>query len=722
MVSFVRKRRNEDREELFEDFCDSFYLDGDDNDRELFRSAISRSTSTPNNQSAQNKQGHNRHHRSTGNARMYNPEGKNLAKAPYRFVALDNRVAQPEAEVKQHWSKNALLDVPIDNGICASLDIEWTFVTPVLIGEEDGDRDVPLTINEKPVIPGSTLRGLMRSIAEVLGHAKLTQVNLHHQYGFRDFTHREHAAADAKGRNEVLAGWLEYRETDEVGKSNFAISPAGKPIPIKIRQLNSGQQSDAEFRYNWLRNSMWKRYSTYGMTRGKTVDFKKKITVSEATGVLVVSDTSPTITNDRRKWLTKLEREDNGQGPGKGEQKKREHLFLEPQSAPVQLTHKQWDLFERINSKPSRNRPEPTGNWATLRTTLGIGEEDQTRRGRIPIFYVGEPGSDEKAFEFGLVRMFKRPHKKTVKDAIPPSHALSLADFEPDFVEALFGYVHEDENADNAQQLAGRIACGMAVCTTDPADIEQIPKSKPITAVLGAPRASYAPFYLQGQEKDWSSDHVRIAGRKRYPVRFANGADLPKLEKTINGLATPTDKRNREVESRMVFLAPKPGKSLQFSGQIKLHNVTRAELGLVIKTLLLGTDPDPKTWHLLGRAKMAGAGQCRVTRISGQIETIGGISSEVDWQRGKDLDDFKDHLDALSHHMRSEIPGWPDVPQVKELMAVSDPSNWHDKSDRLKYMILKDHNRLREIVKAHVRDAPPSDINEQHRALPGADA
>ena len=42
---------------------------------------------------------------------------------------------------------------------------------------------------------------------------------------------------------------------------------------------------------------------------------------------------------------------------------------------------------------------------------------------------------------------------------------------------------------------------------------------RPEKTVMGAPKASYAPFYLSGAEKDWSSATAQLAGRKRYLAR-----------------------------------------------------------------------------------------------------------------------------------------------------------------------------------------------------------
>jgi len=324
-----------------------------------------------------------------------------------------------------------------------------------------------------------------------------------------------------------------------------------------------------------------------------------------------------------------------------------------------------------------------------LRDTLGIDQKDEARHGRLPVFYVGQLGA--KGFEFGLVRMFKRAHSRQVQDALPSSHHLPKADFKPDFVEALFGFVHENIPENAATQLAGRVACGMAT-----------------------------PFYLQGQEKDWSSDTVRIAGRKKYPVRYEDSnVPLKKIETVLKGLVPASERRNREIESRMVFLSPKAGKNLTFKGRIKLHNATRAELGLILMSLLLGTKTNPETWHLVGRGKTAGAGQCRVTGLSGVVQSIGGKTQEVTWSRKGAIDPLTPYFDALSRHMGEQIPRWPEVPQVDELMAMSIPANWKGKTDRLKYMTLKDHGRLKEIVKAHIRHDPPNDIERNHRTLPG---
>lgn len=144
---------------------------------------------------------------------------------------------------------------------------------------------------------------------------------------------------------------------------------------------------------------------------------------------------------------------------------------------------------------------------------------------------------------------------------------------------------------------------------------------------MGAPRASFAPFYLRGRYKDYSSPEpaTRLAGRKRYAPRFP-GETTATAEAAITGLLkrqiTRIEEDSRKplspkVQSRLSFLRPGAGeRELRFSGDLRLDNVSAAELGAVLWALTHGGDPAKPYRHMMGRGKPFGAGQMRVDRLS----------------------------------------------------------------------------------------------------------
>ena len=140
-----------------------------------------------------------------------------------------------------------------------------------------------------------------------------------------------------------------------------------------------------------------------------------------------------------------------------------------------------------------------------------------------------------------------------------------------------------------------------------------------------APRASYAPFYLRGTYKDWSDNEARLAGRKRYFPRFpaaaAPGAGQAAARTKLYGfLRSWIGNANRDTQSHLAYLEPATDAAeLTFYGAIRVHNVSAAELGMLLWALTHGGDPAKPYRHMVGRGqgrrRRPGAGQGATPRL-----------------------------------------------------------------------------------------------------------
>jgi hypothetical protein len=174
----------------------------------------------------------------------------------------------------------------------------------------------------------------------------------------------------------------------------------------------------------------------------------------------------------------------------------------------------------------------------------------------------------------------------------------------------------------------GRVAFGFAFLNEDtPAKL-----SEPVDVIQMAPRASFAPFYLQGKIKDYSAGDSRLAGHKAYFPRYPNAAqhkalaDFKNFGERQKELVRQSSggRLSTDVVSRLAFLVPASQKPLTFTGEIRLHNVTAAELGAVLYALTHGGDCEKRFRHMLGRGKPFGAGQVRVGKILLRVEANRG--------------------------------------------------------------------------------------------------
>jgi len=618
-----------------------------------------------------------------------------FVRAPFRFVPLGGRVALPNPD-----DDLTPLHRPVPGHLSATLDIEWAVETPLLIGEaESADVNapaVPFSLGDDWAIPGASLRGMLRSALETVAFGRLWQTNRHARFGMRDFDHPHYRAfmqrlLDADGQK---AGWLS--KTKDGG---YQIKPCDWQYIRIASLLDTGDRR--EFGH-WTRQDRHGKYRKLGLTwRGKDA-FRTPWTFVESgdhshrghhvvqrqqggkPGCVVVSGAVP--------------------GKGGNTQKSFEYVFFDRSDAAVTITGDAWDVFETANCKPSQNKRMPDGAWKEFEPTVEAG-------GRVPVFYVGDPAKPEATdFSFGLTRLYRLPHRYSIGDILkrdsrlhdPAETKRHGGAIQPDFVEALFGYVHEDKVADvppNNFARRGRIAVGFARAPKQGGGFTLWPETGPIATVMGPPKPSFAPFYLVGPEKDYSAhpkpasgghEYPQLAGRKRYLPRRADGVEAGKAAEAMRDqlaaqlTALTQVSRNTDtskVESQLRFLKPQ-SESAAFRGQIRLHNVSEAELGAVLWVLTFGGDAE-RYRHMLGRAKPFGAGQVYVRSMTVAVRPN---DKEVDaqlieWTARQGREGLADHLDAFE----TEIAGlanfnkaneWRASPPVQGFLKTSLPVGW----------------------------------------------
>ncbi len=702
-----------------------------------------------------------------------------LLTSPFRFVALNEHVVPPEDHVR-----TASLAEPLAGGVCARLSVTWEAETPLLVGEERSEKagakqpvDVAGPMRLGPggpyTIPGATLRGCLRAAMEIVAGGRLGQINAHHRYGLRDFDHpsirRSQSDSDDDSllaRRNVRAGWLRRR----AGADGYEIIPCRDWKTIAIVDLPfRNLHDDDEWRLAWLKTNLEKRYQMAGVPfevvpkrRGMTaMDFGSApvgcfilMPSNNSVGELRVDDNGPirgtfVFSNSSPAPPRSVQdlRQQEQIDKVRRQQKKREYVFLDDEHAkPFPVPPAAWERFTLINTRPAKNRREPDGSWKVLAPSLELPD------GRLPVFFIGDP-TDGEQFQFGLTRFFKIAHKFSVGDMRDRSarhrraRVARAEDFAVDFVEALFGYVYEKDDVFTAETLTGRaatapqdlarrgrIAVGFATVSTDTAATE----TEILDTVMGVPRASFAPFYLAGRFKDYSSEEsdTRLAGRKRYLARYPNDraqqaetALRKRLRYQITRLRTSGTQVSERILSRLRFLVPaQPGRPLAFQGDIRLHNVSAAELGAVLWVLTHGAPTEKRYRHLIGRAKPFGAGQMRVKALTLSLQpndkaamdlVLPAAPAELPEPNAKregwltpDSRSMAPFLSAFANHMRTYRPDWPQVPDVAEYLATADPSvGAHiagDTDETLIYPALKDFNRIREFTKLSNRHVDPT--------------
>lgn len=599
-----------------------------------------------------------------------------LVTAPFRFVALNTTVALHEGVAQSHADPTGTLS--------AVLKVEWAVETPLLVGQEGAQKvSEPFRLGDGRdapwAIPGATLRGAIRSVVETVAFARLQQINRHRRFALRDFGNKhyqkfvEDSQPDKFGVGGMKAGWL--RKDDE----GATITPCEWGY-VAIAALPC--QTD-----DWPTLDRARKYARLGVAMTGSEAFTKTHTL----GPKVVGDFGrriyPFATTGSAGHLVC-----SGKPVGAGGNRKYEFVFIDqPGAGAVKLKEAAWEEFQDNNCKPSANLRKPDGAWRELFPAFKEG-------GRVPVFYVGDLAMNaaDPNFSFGLTRLYRIPHKRSIGQVLldgAPGHSLVDKDgnHQPDFAEHLFGYVHEptdlmqghpsgtkaDHTAPAEVSRKARVAFGFAMAAKD--QFKLWPERDKITGVMGTPKASFGPFYLAGPEKDWSADDAKLAGRKRYLARYGYQTDASHdaLQRALTVQAANAKKG--EQTTLMRFLVPAT-ETARFTSQIRLHNVTAAELGAILWAVGLGGDKDAR--HLIGRAKAFGAGQIRADSVVVQVRNNDSdAKSEVTWvpQDGEGIEEidraylapFKAHVAGLAE--LSDAAQWDASDQVQGLLATARP-------------------------------------------------
>lgn len=623
-------------------------------------------------------------------------------RAPYRFAPLNERIAPAPAMPD--------LDKPLEGGLNAELVVEWIFETPFLVGAGN-DQNSPFTINGIGAsIPGATWRGSLRTILEVLSYSRLVQTNHNYRFALRDFNHKYYNALLKLSKPtgpRMLAGWLSRGEN---GKPQLHRAKNWHLVPIReiANQVGCSEpdwrsETGLEDKYEKFHNAFeanqtpsdlgtdkaFTRQFSYRKQENYSHDQSKPHNTNTVMIPLPAGTTEPHTTTGVPVFG----------GVAASPQRFFDYMFeQEAKHHPVPILDRDWENFLTTNCALGSPNQEAEGTWAIYKPTYDAA-------GRLPIFYVGDPGADDGSFAFGFTRLFRLPHKYALGQYLK-DHRVTVdddGDLKPDFCESLFGHVYEEddlpENRPEGQTSIarkGRIAISFSR-PKEGSTFVRWPQQGTIRTIQSAPKF-FPPFYLVGPVKDFSASptETKPAGRKFYKPRHVasqHASAETQLQVKLESATRPPH-YNRTgggagVFSQLAFLKPE-GEDARMVNTIRLHNVLPEELGGVLWGLTFGGGAEgAKCRHMIGRAKAFGAGQARVARISARIRMHSGETHQWTWQHGGDGANQEAAQGSAAHLLHAfetwigkasgcgSALDWRQSPPIAELLAIQQPGGWN---------------------------------------------
>lgn len=585
-----------------------------------------------------------------------------VARAPYRFVPVSRKVYFPA------WGELAQLplhDAPFEDGISGTITLRIRAHSPLLVARE-GRSGTPRDFcryGDRLAVPGSSIRGLLRSVVEVASFGKLGSFthdqhlsvrDLHNGHVYRRFvtrsTARGYQATAEAGflERDAKGGWwirpCRHARAPIVDLEAFA-QKRGKRVNLGGRSQRACQKYE---QWGTAPEDLTLRFDTRRPDKpGLDYDLAVNLGTGALEGQLVLTG-QPTPTHVRRA-------------------KKREFVFYAPSSELLEVSDALRRSFEEVHSEGRERHglPTPNEDWRLLRTWLEV-----PRPGRgVPVFFLREPGNASALWCFGLAQLPRIPYRLTVHAALQNTSPHHLDRTRPDLAELIFGKVPErrSQRGDGERPtgaLRGRVSF-------EPFWLEGRPQTlPPVKTVLSGPRASFYPHYVQQPEardgavplaplegdarpkphyKTLMDRDAELAGWKRYPVRDGQRTPPP-----------PPSKASEKTITRLEPLAP----GAELVGRVHVHNLKPVELGAVLWAATWGGDP--KLRHALGLGKPFGWGQVSLSVEKVELERLRDGAAANDWAS---------HIRAFEEHMERDagLLAWRDSEQLVQLRALADP-------------------------------------------------
>lgn len=559
-----------------------------------------------------------------------NPSGEHTASAPYNFITLSDKVVKvssDELPERHQWDVGRLSGV-VECSLCTE--------SPLYVGGSDQENAdfFHHGDSEQPVIPGSSLRGMLRTLVEIITFSKLQPISEKKLF-YRDINDTrgyqskfvklvgQSFTGPLKGANVyaplVKAGILHidaqrgYRiELCEMARVDHDIlsrdlgtpnrkaggpfdghrnrkfpKPAFQGISVTV---DVDPEADHPFPAQFRENGKKRHGDMYLRFREVTAISKDPTKPLSQSGILVLTG---------HMQHKHLEFVFQPTGRYHGDPDNLLDGIVERVEDDDQIT--EWQ--EKVFPKELNNRPTGRRRNGGLRA----GE---------PIFYLED---DRGRLVFiGRAQLFRLPFGYPPSELryAPHKEATAL-----DVAEAIFGFVDKPKAGDKTKMVAvaGRVFVTDAFLSEKPVGSVWLDPDRAVftTKVLATPKPSAYAHYLVQENPDvmprinlstHRQEKAVIRGHKLYWHQTkSDGTNAVPL--TADDLRATPNPNNPEQFPHIKPIRP----GLRFSFRAHFEQLTDAELGALLWAIVL---PSPKTSelrHKLGMGKSLGMGSVKVT-------------------------------------------------------------------------------------------------------------
>lgn len=516
---------------------------------------------------AQEKANFDNHKKQSGGTKS---EGGIVGKAtaPYNFIPLN------------HKNEFAKFDKPDDfdnfNGISGEINLTITTKTPFFIGDEQKQGEVKKFFSidgATPKIPGSSLRGMIRNLVEIVSYGKFENTNL------TTFYYRNMAGKGESTLKAEYARIMSSKDKDGVPRPNAKFGYFVREGERKYAIYKATKEQAK-------RCSVYKDYDLKGLdeliNHPNALEICQKI-ANENMKIKPVGDKYIVHTGVTTKTISDKKNIKSA--------KKTYFKFKKLSKDELKALDKISLDYELIELYEADNKRQPQRDKKFLNLVKLANDYEKYPNG-VPCFFVEHERAGVKYVFFGHTPYFRIPYFKSVKEHIP-EYEFGENDF--DLTECIFG---------KESKFASRVFFEDANLTSDVKDIFQ---KETRTQNLQGPKPTSYNMYLENSLKSKVSsvkhynDDVMLRGYKMYHHK-----DI-KNEKDYEYIPLKRFNDNDDNEKmKNIIKAIKSG--VDFKGKIRFSNLKDYELGALMFVLNL-----PKNcFHKLGGAKPLGLGSVEI--------------------------------------------------------------------------------------------------------------
>lgn len=470
---------------------------------------------------------------------------------------------------------------------------------------------------ERPVIPGSSLRGMVRALVEIAGYGKMQWVTdeplvfraVGDTTSLGNYYRQRLVRKDQVGYFTPLvqAGYMEKRG------SHWFIRPAriiGGTTFARIQRKDIPREGLE--RWHNCRNAyrLWVKLGKYDYqpVRGGFLHLK----------YMPVLESRPVATPCFQEAILAYS--------GRMNSKQREVVVFPPDDSA--------SLMPISDDLVLVYRDQITQGQQQL-----LGPEGVLNPGQ-PVFYLMENG---QLVFFGHTMLFRLPYQRSPLDLVP--ERLRKMDA-VDLAEAMFGFVPQARN-DPRQARAGRVFFTDACIEPNQTSVWL---SQITPKILSGPKPTTFQHYLTQQQPDEVDSGKRDKrGNPKMELRLDHYASPPH-ETTIRGhklywhrgpvgLDDVCEKDRVDWSTDTQHTSIKPVRAgVKFRFRIYFENLRDFELGALLWVLTLPGEPGKDYCHSLGMGKPLGMGAVKITPtlyLSERKERYTQLFAGNDWQRGE---------------------------------------------------------------------------------------